>query len=167
MRISPGTSYVVDTNVAVVANGGEDAQGDARCQLQCVEALQRVVDCGVVVVDEIGLIFNEYMGRLSLGGTAVGDRFLKHVFDHMWGGEKARRVAITRSDDDRRGFEELPPNNFDPSDRKFLATAVAGNAEVLNATDSDWSQHQVLTERLGVPVQQLCPWLGSKPAGKR
>lgn len=162
MRIVPGASYVVDTNVAVAANGGEDAQGDVCCQLHCVETLERVVECGVVVIDEIGLILKEYIGRLNLGGPAVGDRFLKHVFDHMWGGERARRVVIIESGDDRRGFRELPPNRFDRSDRKFLATAVSGGAEVLNATDSDWADHEALTDSLGVIVRQLCPRYAAK-----
>lgn len=157
MTIRSGASYVVDTNVPVVANGGENAQGDLCCQLRCVDALQRVVECGVVVVDEPGLIVKEYMSLLNLGGPAVGDRFLKHVFDHMWGGERARRVVVTESSDERRGFEELPPNGFDRSDRKFLAAAVAGEADVLNAVDSDWAEHRALTDALGVAVRQICP----------
>ena len=64
---------------------------------------------------------------------------------------------MTRSDDNRRGFEELPDNDFDPSDRKFLAVAVVANAAVLNAVDSDWSEHEALMEDLGVNVEELCP----------
>ena len=44
---------------------------------------------------------------------------------------------MTPTEDDRRGFEELPENTFDPSDRKFLAVAIVANAVVLNATDTD------------------------------
>ena len=67
------------------------------------------------------------------------------------------RVQVTASCDDRRGFKELPPNAFDPSDRKFLAVAVVAKAVVLNATDSDWEEHAPLMEDLGVVVNQLCP----------
>lgn len=58
---------------------------------------------------------------------------------------------------DERGFEELPENTFDRSDRKFLAVAVVARAVVLNATDSDWGEQQALMDELGVEVNELCP----------
>ena len=64
-------------------------------------------------------------------------------------------MVTVQSDDDRKGFEELPENTFDRSDRK--AVAVAAEAVVLNATDSDWSEHKALMEELGVIVEELCP----------
>ncbi len=83
--------------------------------------------------------------------------FLKYVFNHSYDETRVRRVAITQSDDDRRGFEELPPNKLDRSDRKFLATAVVARATILNATDNDWNEQKALTGSLGVTVQELCP----------
>ena len=92
----------------------------------------------------------------------VGDAFFKHVFNYQYRGDRVRRTPITPSADDRRGFEELPENRLDRSDRKFLAVAVVANAVVLNATDSDWVEHKALTETLGVQVEQLCPQYASK-----
>lgn len=159
MKAGPEVASVVDTNVAVAANG-RATHVDEHCVSACVEALLSVVE-GIVVVDEMGLIFKEYMGQLSYGAVGVGDLFLKHVHDHHFGGKRVLRVPITPASDDR-GFEELPPNGFDRSDRKFLATAVSGGAEVLNATDSDWVEHRDLTDRLGVTVRQLCPRYAAK-----
>ncbi len=70
-------------------------------------------------------------------------------------------VRITPSDESR-GFAELPKNELDPSDRKFLAVAVKAGAAILNATDSDWDEQSALLERLGVPLEQLCPQHQSK-----
>ncbi len=81
----------------------------------------------------------------------------------MYGGIRVRRVPITPCDDQCRGFEELPENKLDPSDRKFLAVATVAKAEILNATDSDWSEQEALTDKLGVTVRQLCPQHASKP----
>ncbi|MDE2719762.1 hypothetical protein [Candidatus Palauibacter polyketidifaciens] len=159
------TAFVVDTNVAVAANGRADAQADEECQLACVEKLESVVATEVVVIDDGGAVLEEYMGRLNLSGMpGVGDAFLRHVFNHQFTNERVRRVAVTPSKDDRRGFEELPDNTFDRSDRKFLAVAVVAGAVVLNATDSDWREHAALMESLAVEVSQLCPHQASKAA---
>lgn len=154
--------FVVDTNVAVVANG-RDTHADEECQLACVEKLESVVANEVVVIDDGGAVLKEYMGRLNLSGMpGVGDAFLRHVFNYQVVSERVRRVAVTPSEDDNRGFEELPDNTFDRSDRKFLAVAVVAGAVVLNATDSDWREHEALMESLGVEVSQLCPRQASR-----
>lgn len=148
---------VVDTNVAIVANT-RDTHADVACQLACIDKLSHLVREGVVAVDETGLILDEYRGYLSHSGQpGVGDAFFKHIFDHQYGDGRVRRVSVTPSDDDGRGFEELPENTFDRSDRVFLAVALVGGATVVNATDSDWDEHAGLMDELGVAVEQLCP----------
>ena len=74
---------------------------------------------------------------------------------------------MTLSENDSRGFEELPDNTFDRCDRKFLAVAVVAKAVVLNAVDSDWSEHATLMDTLGIEVDQLCPQYASKPARRK
>lgn len=151
------TAFVVDTNVAVVANGRQ-THADLRCQKLCVEKLRSVVADEVIAIDDKGEIFQEYKRHLNFSGMpGVGDMLFKHVFDYQYRGDRVRRTPITHSADDGRGFEELPENTLDPADRKFLAVAVVADAVVLNATDSDWVEHKVLTETLGVQVEQLCP----------
>ncbi len=165
------TAYVVETNVAIVANGRGDIHADEGCQLTCREKLREICSPHsrqVVVVDDQDLIFDEYSKNLNWkGGPGLGDMFFKYVFNHQYSGERVRRVSITQcsdpGSDKRRGFEELPENGLDPSDRKFLATAVVGKANILNAMDSDWNQEKALTRGLGVTVQQLCPQHASKP----
>ena len=149
--------FVVDTNVAIVANTRE-THADRPCQLACVDKLECVVRQGIVAVDESGAILDEYGGYLSHSGQpGMGDAFFKHIFDHLYQGRRVRRVRVTPSNDDRKGFEELPENAFDRSDRVFLAVALVGGAIVLNATDGDWDEHAGLMEELEVEVEQLCP----------
>ena len=151
------TAFVVDTNVAIVANGRE-TDTDAQCQLICVEKLKSVAAGEVVAIDDGDSILEEYSRHLRFSGMpGVGDAFFKHVFDCQYQDGRVRRVSVTPSQDDRRGFQELPENRFDPSDRKFLAVAVVAKAVVLNATDSDWGEQEALMEKLGVEVSQLCP----------
>ena len=149
--------FVVDTNVAIAANG-RDTHADEQCQLACIEKIEGLVEHGIVAVDDAGLILEEYRRHLYYSGRpGVGDVFFKHVFNSQYGCDRVQRIRVTPSDDDGRGFEELPENEFDPSDRKFLAVAVTAGAVVLNAMDSDWGEHGALMGELGVEVEQLCP----------
>ena len=158
------TDFVVDTNVAIAANG-RNTHADEDCRLACIETLEAICRDETIVLDHANLIFDEYRENLSFAGApGVGDAFFKHVFSHMYGGTRVRQVPLTVSSDERRGFEELPSNDFDPSDRKFLAVAVVANASILNATDSDWSEQETLMCDLGVTVRQLCPQHASKAA---
>ena len=94
----------------------------------------------------------------------MGDQFFIHVINNQYVETRVQRAAVTPIDDERRSFEELPENNFDLSDRKFLAVAVSAEAVVVNATDSDWGEQRELMDALGVEVEQLCPQHASKGA---
>ena len=156
------TAFVVDTNVPIAANGRE-THADFPCQSVCIERLESLVENGIVAVDDKGFILSEYGNYLQYSGQpGPGDAFFKHVFDNQHGFGRVQRVAVTPSDDSRKGYEELPENMFDRSDRKFLAVAVAAKAVVLNATDSDWGEHESLMDELGVEVMQLCPQHATK-----
>ncbi len=111
-----------------------------------------------MVLDDQGQIMQEYRKHLRFSGApGVGDAFFKYLFDHQYKNRKVKRVTVTPSEDERKKFEERPANELDPSDRKFLAVAVVSRATIVNATDSDWSEQQTLTECLDVTVEQLCP----------
>ena len=58
-------AFVVDTNVAIVANGGRGVDADESCQLTCAERLERLVKRERIAVDETGLIIEEYARHWS------------------------------------------------------------------------------------------------------
>ncbi|MBL4830759.1 MAG: hypothetical protein JKY55_12870 [Aliivibrio sp.] len=148
--------HVIDCNVAIVANG-KSTQASIDCEISCVELLAQCRDIAIVI-DAQGLIMDEYSGHLSYAGSpGVGDMFFKYLHDNQYAESGIFRVEITPTTDENRSFEELPVNQFDPSDRKFLATAVVGNSDIFNATDSDWGEQEELMNHLGVTVHQLCP----------
>ena len=158
------TAFVVDTNVPIVANGCAP-QADGQCRSSCVGKLGFLMKQGTVAIDDKGAILKEYINNFSRsGGRNVGDQFVIHVINHQYVETRVQRAAVTPIDDERRSFEELPENNFDLSDRKFLAVAVSAKAVVLNATDSDWNEQKELMDDLGVKVDQLCPQHASKGA---
>lgn len=150
------SDFVVETNVAISANKRNTHVSDA-CSLNCLLKLREITDSGRVVIDALGLVFDEYKKHLNFSGQpGTGDLFFKHLFNHQYNPDKVARVNITPDDEDK-GFAELPVNEFDPSDRKLLACAVVGNASVVNATDSDWAENDALMKGLSVNVIQLCP----------
>lgn len=159
--------FVVDTNVIRAANGRE-THADLQCQLACIDQLSALVERQLVAIDDQGRIVDEYAKHAHWAGRpGVGDVFFKHVVDNQYMDGRVHRVRITPSEDEGRGFEELPPNSFDPSDRKFLAVAVVEKATVLNATDSDWDEHANLMASLAVEVHQLCPQHATKQTTSR
>ena len=149
---------VVDANVLVVANG-KSQQADSECEHVCIEALlEATKGKQIVLLDASDLIMGEYRRRCSYSGTlGVGDMFFKFLHDHQWSETSIIRIQIQETSNADGGFANLPPNDLDPNDRKFLAVAEAGNGRVVNATDSDWSEHADFIDSLGVRVLELCP----------
>lgn len=150
-------NYVIDTNVAVVANG-RDTHAELTLQLECNNFLAKLLKNARhrIILDTEYEIFSEYKKYLNFNGSpGMGDILFKYVHDHMHMNKKIRLHPITKIADMSRGYEELPINSLDPSDRKFLATAVVGSAEIVNATDGDWAENKVLTQSLGIEIVNL------------
>lgn len=156
---------VVETNVPIAANG-RDTHASLECQYICTEFLENLVSPKShmsIILDEKGLIFDEYRNYLSYKGQpGVGDIFFKHLHDNMYLSKKIKLITITKIADETRGFDELPVNKIDKSDRKFLAAAIVGNADIINAMDTDWHEEAVFVNLMGIKVQQLCPEHGCR-----
>lgn len=158
------TDFVVDTNVFIVAHG-MDASWDSDCQFECADMLEKICQNYTIAIDDQYHILGEYEQALKQlkGAPSISHKFFKHVHTKR-GSKQVPLVSITSIADEQRGFVQLPKNELDPSDRKFLAVAVEAQAEILNATDSDWSEQEELTNGLGVTVRQLCPQHAHKQA---
>ncbi len=158
-------SVVVDTNVALAANG-EAEHTDPKCVLRCLQELKATRNERQVLLDDAGLIMQEYLKQKPHGlPRGAGDAFLIWVHDNQANPANVRTVPVTPLDDDPRGFAEFPDDgdliDFDPDDRKFVAVALASGdvPPILNATDTDWWIHRTALARNGVRVEFLCPSL--------
>jgi hypothetical protein len=60
---------------------------------------------------------------------------------------------------DRDGNAEVPFAGLDPSDRKFVAVALAHKPTppIINATDTDWVKVRQELESAGIILRELCP----------
>lgn len=156
---------LVDTNVPINANLATkpDPNSDvsAHCILRCIQYVANVTQNGGLVLDEAGEIYNEYISHLSLcGQPGQGDAFAKWVHDHQWNPSKVDRVTITKNSE---SYDQFPAhdglNDFDKSDRKFVAVANAHPAKppILQATDSKWWGWKDALAEVGITVHFLCP----------
>lgn len=158
---------VMDTNVAITANGKSHAHKN--CVLTCTKELERIRNECCVVIDYEWDILKEYMNQLnSSGQPGPGDVFLKWLLSNRQNPNHCSMVRITPHNE--RGYAEFPnaPDlaNFDPSDRKFVAVALATDEQpppsILNASDTDWWHHRLELGRHGIQIDFLCPDLMTK-----
>lgn len=156
------SGVVVDTNVAVVANGQHD-EAEPKCIAASVEALIRARQ-QLILVDDDHRIFREYRRLLSPSGQpGVGDAFFKWLWENQANPKRCRQVGITPLGNSETDFAEFPTDpelaTFDAADRKFVAVALASGLSptILNASDTDWWIHRQQLIRNGLTIEFLCP----------
>ena len=155
------TEIVVDTNVAIVANGKTE-QADRCCIRKCIAKLRHIQDECCLLLDNRNQILGEYQRNLNPSGQpGPGERFFIWLWQNQANPEYCRKVTVNPHKD--REFEEFPDdpnlNSFDRDDRKFVAVALASGTtpKVLNASDTDWWHHRQALQQNGVEVVFLCP----------
>ena len=145
-------TFVVDTNVAVVANGKEWIDRAPGCVLACNRKLTEIKESGRVAVDDRWEIVGEYRRKLRESGEpGAGDAFLKWLLTNLWNPERCDQVKP----------ETFPGDAslaaFHSKDRKFVTVAMAHleHPPILEATDSDWRDFAEALARY-VVVDFLC-----------
>jgi hypothetical protein len=154
---------VIDTNVPIAASE-RSGQASPACIRACQEAILEVLqDKRRLVLDDAGRIIQEYRQNLSPSGQpGLGDQFLKWVFTNWANPERCVLVAIAVKADAPADFEEFPKveglDDFDPSDRKFVAVANAHleKPPILQALDSKWWGWREALASAGIIVHFLC-----------
>lgn len=156
---------IVDTNVPLVANH-QTPHASPGCVQTCVRILLNLQREHMLVLDDGWHIIREYKNKLrSSGQPGVGDAFLKWTLTNRDNPAHCERIPITLLPDSADGndFAEFPVDpafaNFDRSDRKFVALALAHteNPSILNATDTDWWNYRSSLEKYNIRVMFLCP----------
>lgn len=155
-------AVAVDTNAAIAANG-KSPQASLSCVQACQTRLYLVRSRQRVLIDEGGLVLDEYRRHLSpRGQPGLGDAFFKWLWDNQANLQVCRRVSISPISDPLRAFAEFPDDpdlkGFDRSDQKFVAVVLASRqrAAILDATDTDWWSFREALLRHGIQVEFLC-----------
>jgi hypothetical protein len=155
--------YLIDTNVAIVANNDDKSPAGPACILAAIERLERLIAGEIIILDEAGEIMQEYRKHLSPSGQpGTGDQFYRWLYEQAaYNPQHCEKVTLELDED--RNFAAFPNAaelaKFDPSDRKFVAAALThpANPPVVNACDKDWHEHHEALGRHGVRIEFLCP----------
>lgn len=157
------TPVVMDTNVAIVANGKTEQAGQ-NCVRASINALETIKTAQRILLDQNGFILEEYRSHLSPSGQpGPGDAFFKWLWNNQANDEVCRQVPLTPIVDSEQIFAEFPADpdlsRFDRSDRKFVAVALGSGEEVpiLNAVDTDWWNFREALARCRIVIQFICP----------
>jgi hypothetical protein len=149
---------LVDTNVAIVANGNSEQADDALME-KCIDAILELTQNGGLVLDAGDLIYDEYRQNLSMSGQpGTGDLFMKWVHDFRWQPEFCERREINCTDENGQTFLEFPESDalqdFDRSDRKFVAVANAAEPKrpIIEAVDFKWWGWKEALAEAGIKV---------------
>lgn len=156
-------AVIIDTNVAVVANGKSE-QASEDCEQTCVNRLLEITDGEVkLALDDQRRIIEEYRGNLSpTGQPGIGDAFLKWVEMNWTDPQKCDLISITPIGDLENEFHGFPTDSaledFDPDDRKFVAVAHKHPEKppILQAVDSKWFDFRDALRRHEVTVEFIC-----------
>ena len=154
-------AVIVDTNVAVVANG-QSPQASPNCVDTCINRVEKIIRGEEkLVLDNRWIILSEYMRNLrSSGEPGAGDRFLLWLLRNK--DTQCDLVSITPVNDSENAFEEFPDDpaldGFDPADRKFIAVAYAHleRPPILQAVDSKWLDFDDAFRENGIIVEFIC-----------
>jgi hypothetical protein len=146
-------TFVVDTNVAVVANGREWLDKAPDCVIACIQQITKIKDSGRIAVDDGWKILKEYGNNLRESGEpGAGDAFFRWVLSNSRNPERCDLVSAAPfpDNDDLRAF--------DPADRIFVTVALAHSEHppILQATDSKWKNFEPALAECGVNVRFLC-----------
>jgi hypothetical protein len=153
-------TYVVDTNVILVANG-QHPDVSLECSRRCARWLEDLMHTGRIALDEGFEIVREYQHKTHASdGQGAGDAFLRWVLHQL---DNPARCDLVKLDSNHmRGYEAFPDDPelaaFDPMDRKFVAVARLHpeSPPILQAADCKWLDWSSALAKHGVRVQFLC-----------
>lgn len=147
---------VIDTNIwANMDKIPPKSEAERQCILACIEwgkAFNEGTDDDQIAVDLAWKILTEYRKNVKPGGLA--ERYLNTLLS-----QPITRLKLVKIDFDRNGHAIVPADlEIDPSDRKFVAVALAFEPPVpiLNSTDTDWEKSKAKLSGYKIEVRELC-----------
>lgn len=150
----------MDTNVILVANQAHK-EASPECVKECVLRLKKLMESGVLVVDDGYKILMEYQNKTTTRkAKGVGDYFVRWALQNLNRKDKVHQVPLTQHSENQ--YAEFPDPElekiFDAPDRKFVAVAHAHpeRPPVWQAVDCKWLDWWEPLKQHGITVDFLC-----------
>lgn len=158
--------YIMDTNVAKVADFDDSPQASLACQKRCYEFVEAIVITKKfrLILDTTWMVMGEYRNVIKKKG-GIGEQLIRLLSSTIGSGEYSLLVPITRQNG---SFIEFPDDSrlekFDPSDRKWIALARAyiqsypdqPPSPIVEATDDKWHAFEAVFKEYGVMIDWIC-----------
>ncbi|MGV2437291.1 MAG UNVERIFIED_CONTAM: PIN domain-containing protein [Anaerolineae bacterium] len=160
--------YILDTNVIVNAQGDRSPQTATACIEKCQYLLYRCLAGEFNLVLDVGQhgsdVLAEYQQQFHHYQGGYGEVFIRWLLNQL-GQPQIIEIPITKTD--QHTYEEFPHEDarlrtFDPSDRKWIALAVAhfqyfdASAPIMQSADLKWKDYQIAFLAHHVDVQFMC-----------
>jgi hypothetical protein len=156
------SGIVIEANVLASADHRASHVSE-NCVQACAEPLRKAASRHKLFLDESAYILEEYKRNVHIAKPPnPGAQFLLWIYRNYGNEERVQAVAI-KEVGPPRWFAEFPDDpafdSFDPDDRKYVAVAVASDAQpdIWNAVDSDWHPVVPALAQLGIRLTELCP----------
>ncbi|MGE7775520.1 hypothetical protein ACQKLP_12400 [Chitinophaga sp. NPDC101104] len=152
------SEVIIDTNIPLVAGGYSDMPDS--CRESCIQLIDEIIENKhIVIIDNIYKIIGEYENKIQyISEVNYARQFLKWVYTNQGNDTRIRSVELTEIAENE--YEEFPDEieDFDHSDRKFVAVAIANDykAPIYQASDSKWIGWEQSLNEVGVQVVFLC-----------
>jgi hypothetical protein len=151
------TDYVVDTNVWIWVET-DFSEVNTKAELECIENCAKWFDDFSenehrLVVDVDHRILTEYYTYARQGSRT------RRLLNHFKTEPRSRLVEVSVSWDKHKYAKVPPPLEvIDPSDRKFVAVALAHDPRptIVAATDRGWAKWRQELETAQIVVERLC-----------
>jgi hypothetical protein len=145
-------SGVIDTNIPLVVKYPDNHP--ETLVSGCEELLEEILTSETPVATDLdGEIVEEYFHQLDWsGGPTLGDAFAKWVHDRRFTWDERYRPDIGPLGLNSYTALQNDDEDFDPSDRKFIAVAKLADVAVHQATDTKWLNWGPALQRHGVEV---------------
>ena len=154
---------IVDTNVPLKASDTNPKDEiDRDCSFACLEFIKKLMNSNdIIVIDSENEILKEYLKHMKKlrFDQNIATEFFKWVLMNK-ATNRVQEYKITKTADNTYvEFPESPElNDFDLSDRKFVALAKAHPLHpcIYNGSDTDWWDYKEALEKEGIHIVFLC-----------
>ena len=158
---------IIDTNVLVVANDMSEhvSKSDVGCCSKfLIDVYENKNENIIVYLDSLQQILEEYGNYCNHSGEpGIGDVFFRWLHNNQANPDVCCVQEINITNGEHSNYKEFPTigclNNFDLSDRKFVAVACSADKSptIVNCSDSDWYDYRNCFSEIGIKLDFLCP----------